>query len=79
MTSDDLATLAQDMDVVDPIDWGELVIREEDVYKMMAAQVIQIMNGCTDEDRIAVAMISMTKLLVENFVLNTQRIESITG
>lgn len=51
----------------DPIDWGMLPIKEEDVYRLMAECVVEIEN---DE---LVLKASIVKLLVENFVLNLQR------
>ena len=66
----ELAELAQDYELSDPIDWGMLHIREEDAYMMIAEQVAEILNKSEDPAR--VAAIAMTKLLVENFVLNLQ-------
>lgn len=65
-----LASLAQDYELSDPIDWGMLHVREEDAYMLIAEQVATILNG--SEDPAQVAAIAMTKLLVENFVLNLQ-------
>lgn len=48
----------------DPIDWGMLPVKEEDVYLLMAQCVAEIEN---DE---LVLKASIVKLLVENFVLN---------
>ena len=65
-----LAELAQEYELSDPIDWGMLHVREEDAYGIIAEQVAQILN--TSGDPAQVAAIAMTKLLVENFVLNLQ-------
>jgi len=66
----ELAQFAQEYELSDPIDWGMLAIREEEAYLMIAEQVATILNG--SEDPAQVAAIAMTKLLVENFVLNLQ-------
>lgn len=66
----ELSELAQEYELSDPIDWGMLHIREEEAYDMIAEQVATILNGSEDPAR--VAAIAMTKLLVENFVLNLQ-------
>ena len=66
----ELSELAQEYELSDPIDWGMLHIREEDAYDMIATQVAEILNNSEDPAR--VAAIAMTKLLVENFVLNLQ-------
>lgn len=65
-----LASLAQEFELSDPIDWGMLHVREEDAYMIIAEQVVEIMKK--SEDRELVAVTAMTKLLVENFVLNLQ-------
>ena len=65
-----LADLAMQADMVDPIDWGELAIKEQDAFEMMASNVISQMEGLADDERPVVAMATITKLLVENFVLN---------
>ena len=57
-------------EVADPIEWGELSIKEVDAYEMMAASVIAQIDGLPEEQRPIVAMATITKLLVENFVLN---------
>jgi hypothetical protein len=65
-----LAELAQEYDIGDPIDWGMLNVKEDDAYLMIAEQVVEIMRRSENPE--LVATIAMTKLLVENFVLNLQ-------
>jgi hypothetical protein len=65
-----LAQLAMESDTVDPIDWGMLNIKEQDAFLMMASNVLQQIESIPEEQRAVVAMATMTKLLVENFVLN---------
>ena len=65
-----LAELAMESEMVDPIDWGMLQISEQDAYVMMASNVIEQLESVSDEERPIVAMATITKLLVENFVLN---------
>ena len=55
-TIQQLAQLAMEGDNVNPIEWGELVFEQ--------------MDGMPEEQRAVVSMATMTKLLVENFVLN---------
>ena len=43
---------------------------KEQAYLMMASQVLEQMESCPEDQRAVVAMATMTKLLVENFVLN---------
>jgi hypothetical protein len=62
---DAIVALAQEVEVTDPIDWGMLAINEEEAYRMMA---ISILETFPDESITIQAVI--TKLTVENFVLN---------
>jgi hypothetical protein len=75
MNVDQLAELAQEVENGDPIDWGMIPIKEEDAYRQMAAQVIDMMRTYSPSDRERVALAAVTKLLVENFVLNYQLME----
>jgi hypothetical protein len=70
ITPDELADMAMQAEITDPIDWGMLSIEERQAYTMMAASVIEQVNGINDDHKLVVAMATMTKLLVENFVLN---------
>lgn len=72
MNVEQLVTLAREVENGDPIDWGMMPIKEEDAYHQMAQQVLEMMKSYTPSDRRAVSMAVITKLLVENFVLNYQ-------
>lgn len=64
-----IVVLAREIETQDPIDWGMLEISEEDSYKLIAMSVVnQFDQYNTDERHIMIATI--TKLVVENFVLN---------
>ncbi len=75
MNVDQLVELAREVENGDPIDWGMIPIKEEDAYRQMASQVIDMMSTYNPADRQAVALAAVTKLLVENFVLNYQLME----
>ena len=72
ITPEQLADLAMHIDEVEPIDWGMLSIKEEDAFLMMAQQVLETLRDTDDEKQLIVAAASLTKLTVENFILNTQ-------
>ena len=59
-----LVALAKECEGVDPIDWGDLAITEDQAYIMMAAHVLEMERNHLTDGAIIV------KLLVENFVLN---------
>jgi hypothetical protein len=65
-----ISALAQEFELSDPIDWGMLAIKEEDAFLFIAQNVCEIINN--SEDKELVAIVAMTKLLVENFVLTLQ-------
>ena len=65
-----VAELAQEFELSDPIDWGLLPLEEADIYLDIAQQVVDIINASEDPELSAV--VAMTKLLVENFVLTLQ-------
>jgi hypothetical protein len=60
-----LVELAQEVEVTDPIDWGMLAIDEEEAYRMMAISVLETFP----DEKIEIQAV-ITKLTVENFVLN---------
>lgn len=72
MNVQELAQLARESESDDPIDWGMIPVREDEAYMRMAEQVIEMMKGYNVVDRQNVSLIAITKLLVENFVLNYQ-------
>jgi hypothetical protein len=59
-----LVILAKEGAEMDPIDWGDLNISEDQAYIMMATHVLQMERNSLTDGAIIV------KLLVENFVLN---------
>lgn len=66
ITVSQLAELAQETEISDPIDWGYLNIDERTAYRMMAAHVIELPND------VLTLKASLVKMLVENFVLNVK-------
>jgi len=70
MNVNELADLAQQAEITDPIDWDYLSVDEKTAYRLMASSVIDIINNIDESQKLDIAMASMTKLLVENFVLN---------
>jgi len=67
-----LIALAKEVEIRDPIDWSLIKVTENEIYEMMASSVIDQMYSVPDEHRDTVALATLTKLLVENFVLNTK-------
>jgi hypothetical protein len=65
-----VAALAQEVEVTDPIDWGMLAINESDAYLTMAASIIEQFPDQPVEIQAVI-----TKLTVENFVLNLKLLQ----
>lgn len=64
-----IALLAQEVEVGDPIDWGMTELNEEDAYKLMAMSVVNQFDKYNVQER-EIMIATITKLVVENFVLN---------
>jgi hypothetical protein len=76
LTVDQLVELAQEVELTDPIDWDYLNINENDAYKLIAAGLLEHFGKIqTTEEQIQMLLISVTKLTVENFVLNIKLLQ----
>lgn len=71
VTLDQIVELAKDVESEDPIDWGMLNISEDEAYKLIAMNVCEMYAQSKKDDNFELVMVStLTKLVVENFVLN---------
>lgn len=61
---DMLVEIAKEVQHGDPFDWGDVSIDEDEAYRLMAANVLEM-----PQDLLVLAG-TITKLLVENMVLN---------
>lgn len=76
MNVDEIIEIALEIDSEDPIDWGLLNIDEQNSYRLIALSVLEMFsewNKIDNKDLIAASTI--TKLIVENFVLNLKLAE----
>jgi hypothetical protein len=71
----DLVELAREASKIDPVDWHNLKISQDQAYELMASNVLTEFANIPTEHKLTVALATVTKLLVENFVLNL-KIES---
>lgn len=69
-TVEQLADLAREAEITDPIDWSNFAINEATAYRMMASHVLEMYATVGPDNRDTVMLSTITKLLVENFVLN---------
>lgn len=65
-----LIELAREAEIGDPFDWGTAAISEEEAYRLIAISVSEL------EDNPLILKASITKLIVENMVLNVRLIEN---
>jgi len=65
-----LATLAMEAQLAYPIDWAAMGVNKAEAFKMMAGNVVDQFDGIAEANFAAVAMATITKLLVENYILN---------
>lgn len=66
----ELADIAMEAEISDPIDWTGLQISERAAYEMMASHALGLYVTIKSDGRDAVLLSIITKMLVENFVLN---------
>jgi len=73
LTLELLVELAQEVEVHDPIIWEDVNLNPTGTYRMIAASVLEQFDtgSYTQEDKISI-LVAMTRLVVENFVLNSR-------
>jgi hypothetical protein len=71
-----LAHLAEQVEIDDPIDWAMLEIEEHDAYMLMASNVLEMYLSEHKDHRDMVMLATTVKLVVENLVLNMRLIEA---
>ena len=67
-----IVALAKEVEVQDKIDWTRLNVTEDELYEIMADKVIDQLYICPEDHREAISMSTLTKLLVENFILKVK-------
>lgn len=65
-----LADLAREVEITDPIDWQAMNIDEQTAYELMANSVIEQFGSIEEKFKEPIMMSTIVKLLVENFILN---------
>ena len=79
ITLAELVELTKEVESEDPIDWGLLNIAEDTATRMIALNVFEMYRDWkASGDAETVMLITITKLILENFVLNLKRQQGIT-
>jgi hypothetical protein len=67
--------LAQEVEASDPIFWDHLAIDEDAAYRLIATSVLEkFQNSYSETDHITILAV-ITKLMVENMVLNLKLLQ----
>ena len=66
-----LVDIAQDVEGQGAVDWGRLAMGKEEAYKMVGASILEMFDKpeYTFDDKVVI-MSTITKLTVENMLLN---------
>ena len=66
-----LVDIAQDVEGQDAVDWGRLAMGKEEAYKMVGSSILEMFDKpeYTFDDKVVI-MSTITKLTVENMLLN---------
>lgn len=72
-TQEEIIELAKDVESEDAIDWANLPVERDRIYQLIGSQAYEIyVTQSQDQDREAILLATVIKLVVENFVLNLQ-------
>lgn len=69
-----IVELAKEIESEDPIDFGMLQLDEESAYRVVANKAIEIYLSNPPEQREMILLATATKLMVENFALNLEKV-----
>ena len=76
ITIEEIEEIVKEIESEDPIDWGMLAIDEYNAMNMIINQMVEQYNTQWNllpyEDQIKILLASMSKLIIENFVLNVK-------
>lgn len=72
-TVEQIIELAREVETEDGIDWAGLPVDKDKIYQIIGSQVYELYNQASGtEDGEALLLATITKLVIENFVLNLQ-------
>ena len=70
-TQEQIIELAKEVEIGDEIDWENLPLEKDRIYQIVGSQAYELYDRyAQSDDGEAVLLATITKLLVENFVLN---------
>lgn len=70
-TQEQIIELAKEVETTDAIDWDNLPLEKDRIYQIVGSQAYELYESYSQSpDGEAILIATVTKLLVENFVLN---------
>lgn len=70
-TLEQIIELAKEVETTDAIDWENLPLNKDSIYQLVGSQAYDLYKQYVNaQDGEAIIVATITKLLVENFVLN---------
>lgn len=76
LTLNEIVALAKEVESEDPIDWSYLNIDEDTAYKLIGLNVFEMYNDWKESGQSEdIMLVTITKLIVENFALNTRLLQ----
>ena len=70
-TQEEIIELAKEVEISDEIDWDELPLDKDRIYQIIGSQAYELYEHYSQsENGEAILLATITKLLIENFVLN---------
>jgi hypothetical protein len=72
-TQEEIIELAKEVELSDEIDWADLPLDKDRIYQIIGSQTYELYEHYSQsENGEAILLATITKLLIENFVLNLQ-------
>lgn len=74
-TQEEVIDLAKNVELEDSIDWDNVNVDRDRVYQVVGSQVYEFYNewdSDQEHDKEVIMLAAITKLVVENFVLNVK-------
>lgn len=78
-----LAVLAREVEQADPIAWGDVALDRDTAFDFIALQIAEMFagyekSGISRDRQMVIALTSVVKLTVENFVLHQRLVDRAT-
>jgi hypothetical protein len=78
ITLEQLVEIATEVEAGDPADWGKLAVGQEQAFRMIGTSILDMFDKevYTDDDKL-IMLATITKLTVENMLLNLKIMDKI--